>query len=138
MTAPDGGKGGRPPGLPKTGGRKRGTPNRSTLLLREKLAQLNCDPIIELVNIARDPQTEVGQRAHIYSSLIRYTCPLPKPVSVDDEEISDTPEITLDDALAWARYLIDKFDPAREQANSELPDQEPDPNHQEDPETNDE
>src|ERR1700740_3661658 len=47
---------GRPKGLPKTGGRKRGTPNRSTLSLREKLAALDYDSAVELVNIARDPK----------------------------------------------------------------------------------
>lgn len=41
-------------GLPKTGGRKNGTPNRSTLVLREKLAALGCDPVEELVKIARE------------------------------------------------------------------------------------
>ena len=50
------GKGGRPPGLPKTGGRAKGTPNRATAALKEKLAALGYDPVDELVKIAQIPR----------------------------------------------------------------------------------
>lgn len=69
------GKGGRPPGLPKTGGRTKGTPNRSTLALREKLASLGCDPTDELLRLARDPKADTGLKKDIYSLLLRYTVP---------------------------------------------------------------
>jgi hypothetical protein len=115
------GMGGRPPGQAKTGGRQKGTPNRSTLVLRQKLAELGCDPVAELVTIARDPKTNIGQRVDIYSSFLRYTHPLPKPVgSSDDDNIGDEPEITLDDALAWAHYMIKNFDsnPSKKESDS--------------------
>jgi len=35
----------RPPGLPKTGGRQKGTPNRQTRLLIEELESSGIDPI---------------------------------------------------------------------------------------------
>src|SRR5881392_3454642 len=115
------GMGGRPPGRAKTGGRQKGTPNRSTLVLGQRLTELGCDPVAELVTIARDPKTNIGQRAHIYSSLLRYTHPLPKPVdSSDEDDMTGEPEITLDDALAWARYMIERFDsnPSKQERES--------------------
>lgn len=39
----------RPKGLPKTGGRLLGTPNKKTELVAKKLAKLGCDPIKGLV-----------------------------------------------------------------------------------------
>jgi len=35
----------KPRGLPKTGGRKPGTPNKRTVEVQERLAALGCDPI---------------------------------------------------------------------------------------------
>lgn len=49
MSAQQGGSGGRAIGLPKTGGRQKGTPNRATAVLKDKLAALGCDPAEELV-----------------------------------------------------------------------------------------
>jgi len=43
---------GRMPGGPKYGGRQKGTPNRPTKDIAEKLAKLNCDPITGLALIA--------------------------------------------------------------------------------------
>ena len=43
----------RPEGLPKTGGRVKGAPNRSTLEVQELLARLDCDPIEGMVLIAQ-------------------------------------------------------------------------------------
>jgi hypothetical protein len=48
---------GRPKGHPKTGGRKRGTPNKATLALREALRVALADPT-GLADVARaDPAT---------------------------------------------------------------------------------
>src|ERR1700722_5906343 len=47
----------RPRGLAKTGGRQRGTPNRKTHELAEKLEGLGCDPIEGLAKIAMDAET---------------------------------------------------------------------------------
>ena len=49
-------QGGRPIGLPKTGGRQKGTPNRDTLALTEKLAAISCDPLMELAKIGMNHQ----------------------------------------------------------------------------------
>lgn len=105
------GKGGRPPGQPKTGGRKKGTPNRSTSALREKLEELGCDSARELFDIAHHPKTDAGLRTTIFALFFRYEYPVPKPVADSAEEPTvDTP-ITLDEALKWAKYILDRFGP---------------------------
>lgn len=48
----------RPPGLPKTGGRQRGTPNKATVDVAEKLAALGCDPLKILASLAWIPKTQ--------------------------------------------------------------------------------
>jgi len=65
-------KPGRPPGLPKTGGRQPGTPNKSTVELRDKLAQLGCDPLQGLVEIASDPKTPSSCKLQAYAILMPY------------------------------------------------------------------
>jgi hypothetical protein len=47
---------GRPKGCQKSGGRKRGTPNKKTLL-EEKLRKLHFDPTAELVRELQQPVT---------------------------------------------------------------------------------
>ena len=42
-------------GRPKTGGRKRGTPNRRMADVEKKLAALGCDPLAGMAAIATDP-----------------------------------------------------------------------------------
>jgi len=69
------GKGGRPPGLPKTGGRKKGTPNRATVAVAEKLAAIGCDPIQELARIAMDEREETGHRIRALIELCSYVVP---------------------------------------------------------------
>ena len=131
MRKPSGGRVGRPAGLPKTGGRKAGTPNRSSLVLREKLAELGCDPILELVNIAKGAQTEVSLRVQIYSSFMRHTYPSLKSMTVDENEISPDEEITLEEALSWAHHLIERFDPSANKPGTQSPNPKAEPKAQE-------
>ena len=107
MNATSGGTRGRPPGLPKTGGRALGTPNRSTAALQEKLAALGCDPMAEMVKIAKDPTTEIGCKVNIFSTLMRYTVPIPKPVGdsgADQSTVGDESEsaFTMAELIKWA------------------------------------
>lgn len=102
------GAGGRPPGLPKTGGRTKGTPNKSTLALREKLASLNCDPAQELVRIATDPATERALKSNIFSLLLRYTHGVPKPENNPYEDpLTADSTLTINDAIQLAKYVIE-------------------------------
>jgi hypothetical protein len=112
MTGPGTSRGGRPPGLPKTGGRTKGTPNRSTVALRERLAELGCDPVEELVKIAHDSVTERVLRANIYSLFLRYTHPIPRTAGNSDEDATtEESAMTLNDALKWAQYVVNQFGP---------------------------
>jgi hypothetical protein len=114
MNPTSGGTRGRPPGLPKTGGRALGTPNRSTAALQEKLAALGCDPMAEMVKIAKDPTTETGCKVNIFSTLMRYTVPIPKPVGdsgADQSTVGDESEsaFTMPELIKWAQYVLDHF-----------------------------
>jgi hypothetical protein len=86
MSQQQGGSGGRPAGLPKTGGRQKGTPNRATAVLKDKLAALGCDPVEELAKIAQNPKTTVESKIQIYSTLLPYVYPKRKPMEDSNEE----------------------------------------------------
>ena len=62
----------RPKGLPKTGGRQPGTPNRKTHELAEKLDKLGCDPIEGLALIAIDQETAPELKVRCYAELAQY------------------------------------------------------------------
>ena len=113
MTTSGAGSRGRPPGQPKTGGREKGTPNRDTAALREKLVALGCDPTEELVRIARDPKTETGTKVSIFSLLMRHTSPIPKAVadSSQDLGIGDESAPTMEEVIKLAQYVLERFGP---------------------------
>ena len=62
----------RPKGLPKTGGRQRGTPNRKTHELAEKLEALGCDPIEGMARIAMAAETAPELKVRCYAELAQY------------------------------------------------------------------
>jgi hypothetical protein len=80
------GKGGRPLGVPKTGGRKKGTPNKATLTVAEKLEALGCDPIEGMARIAMDEKNSPETRGRYYSELAQYLYPKRKPVDLSSDQ----------------------------------------------------
>ncbi len=70
----------RPTGIPKTGGRTKGTPNLKTLVLRESLRRVGFDIVNELHELypSLDPQTQ----AKVLLSFLPYLFPKPEVVSV--------------------------------------------------------
>jgi hypothetical protein len=70
----------RPKGLPKTGGRICGTPNKKTDELARKLAKLGCDPIEGLARIALDPESKPELRVRCLAELAQYLYPKRKAV----------------------------------------------------------
>jgi hypothetical protein len=46
----------------RRGGRQKGTPNKKTIAVAEKLAALGCDPIKQMGQIAMDERVEVSMR----------------------------------------------------------------------------
>ena len=81
-----GGLGGRPRGVPKTGGRKKGTPNKATLAVAEKLAALGCDPISGMAEIAGDKNTPVELRLRSYIELAQSLYPKRKATDATDKD----------------------------------------------------
>jgi hypothetical protein len=72
----------RPPGIPKTGGRQKGTPNRSTTKLRECFDNAGFDvpeKIIELL-----PKLEAADQAKVLMDLMAYLYPKRKATEADD------------------------------------------------------
>ena len=85
----------RPKGLPKTGGRALGTPNRKTLEVTAKLDKLGCDPIVGLPEIAMNPETSPELRVRCYAELAGYVHAKRQAVEIaseDDREIRVTIE----------------------------------------------
>ncbi len=74
-------------GFPKTGGRIKGTPNRSTFHLIEMLEELQFDPVRELVQLI--PNLPPERRAGILLELMSFIYPKRKP-SESLEELEDT------------------------------------------------
>ncbi len=76
---------GKPIGSPKTGGRKKGTPNRATLMLNEKLDAMSCDPLLELAKIAMNEKNPIEIRVRCFSEIAAYVYPKRKPVDMSSE-----------------------------------------------------
>jgi hypothetical protein len=81
-----GGKGGRPIGSPKTGGRERGTPNKATKSVAEKLDALGCDPIEGLARLATDDDNPVEIRMRCFIELAQYKHPKRRPTDGEQRE----------------------------------------------------
>ncbi len=81
----------------KTGGRTRGTPNRKTQAVIDRLDALNCDPIEAMAKIAMDEKVEMSIRAQMYKELAQYISSKRKTIEVSGEETAPIP-IT----ISWA------------------------------------
>jgi hypothetical protein len=106
-------------GLEKTGGRTKGTPDKSTHALREKLAALGCGPPQELLKLARDPKAEMGLQESIYYWVLRHTYPVPKAGGdALDEALSSESPITLEEAIKLARCVLERYDSDAQNSNA--------------------
>lgn len=92
------GKGGRPPGLPKTGGRKKGTPNKASLAVAEQLSAMGCYPVAILAGIAMNEMEETPHRIRAASELLSYCYPKRAPV----------PDLTQVDAQLTVKTAIEE------------------------------
>ena len=66
----------------RRGGRQIGTPNKRTLEVRERLAELNCDPIQGMALIAMDPEATLELRGRMFAELAAYIAPKRKAVEL--------------------------------------------------------
>jgi hypothetical protein len=53
----------------RRGGRQKGTPNKRTIAVAEKLEALGCDPIKQIGQIAMDERVEVSVRVQVLKEL---------------------------------------------------------------------
>jgi hypothetical protein len=79
---------GRPPGLPKSGGRRRGTPNRLTLEVADVLAAIGCNPILGMAQLAMDSDVSAELRFKANAELASYVYPKRKSVDVSVQQSS--------------------------------------------------
>ena len=75
----------------KTGGRKKGSPNKRTQSLIEKLEAANYCPVEDLLNIIRTEQLEPMDRANIDMKLMEYLYPKRKAVEITEHNQFDGP-----------------------------------------------
>ena len=83
-------RGGRPPGIPKTGGRKPGSQNMKQRALAELLQEAHpgYDPVRALADIANNPRIDLAIRVRCHMEVAKYVRPALKSVevrAVDDE-----------------------------------------------------
>ncbi len=65
---------------PKTGGRQKGTPNKATLDVVEKLAKLGCDPLAGMAKLALDESNTPELRGKMMAELAQYVAPKRKAI----------------------------------------------------------
>lgn len=81
----------------KTGGRKRGTPNKRTQQAAELVRELGCDPIRGMAAIAADKRHPIELRAKMYAELAHYVYPKRKAVDMlHHDELDEPIEFTLE------------------------------------------
>ncbi len=59
----------------RRGGRKKGTPNKATAAIAEKLAELKCDPLEGMARLAMDEENSAELRGRMYAELAQYIAP---------------------------------------------------------------
>ena len=74
----------------RRGGRQKGTPNKATADVRERLAQLGCDPIEGMARIAMDPAAPIELRGRMCAELAGYVAPKRKAVEHSAEQRTGT------------------------------------------------
>ena len=76
----------------RRGGRQKGTPNRRTFDVMEKLAALGCDPVEGMARIAMDETNPADLRGRMFAELAAYVAPKRKAV---DHSVSADQQITV-------------------------------------------
>lgn len=61
-------------------GREKGSKNKRTLELEEKLASLNCDPILFMATIMMDEDQPLDLRCKMATELVQYVAPKRKAI----------------------------------------------------------
>lgn len=81
------------PGSPKTGGRKRGVPNKKTQVFQEALDSHGIDVVSQLAEIL--PHLDSAKRADVLLHLLAYQFPKRKAVEITGQNGLPAPEVVL-------------------------------------------
>ncbi len=101
----------------KTGGRKKGAPNKRTQSVMEKLEALGCDPIEGMAKIAMNKKQKLGVRkdvpielrAQMYKELAQYVAPKRKAAEKATEiETQDPRCVQVGDARERLLALVNR------------------------------
>lgn len=93
-----------PKGVPRppNSGRKKGTPNKKTELLQQKLERHNYDPIDALVALI--PELDPKSKAHVALELMQYVYPKRKAIELND--VTQEPKNYVFN-ISWGDDVID-------------------------------
>jgi len=87
-------------GHEKLGGRKKGSPNKKTLIKADDLLiKLDVNPIQRLIELAESDLTSVDQKINCYKSIAQYTYP-----KLKSQEIFIEPESTAPTRIEIVAY----------------------------------
>jgi hypothetical protein len=79
-------------GHEKSGGRRKGTPNKKTLIKADDLLlKLDINPIEKLIEIAESDLASVDQKINCYKTIAQYTYPKLKSQEISIGSESDMP-----------------------------------------------
>jgi hypothetical protein len=79
-------------GHPKTGGRKKGTPNKRTLEFRERIFELGLDPLEQLCAHLKSESLNESEKVKILLDLLPYLYAKRKPLDIPESTTpSDAP-----------------------------------------------
>lgn len=92
----------RPPGLPKTGGREKGTPNRRSLDLAEQLESAGLNVPSEIAKIV--PQLNPSESADVLLELMVFLFPKRKAIELSGEIATPVQERELSDEERAERH----------------------------------
>ncbi len=81
-------------------GRPRGSKNKLTLEVIDRLEALGCDPIEGMARIAMDENTEPNLRAQMYKELAQYIAPKRRAM-----------EVQADVGYSWADAIRESYKP---------------------------
>lgn len=74
---------GRPKGLPKTGGRKKGSPNKAAVATAAEIAASGLTPLDYMLSVLRDENKSDDERAKMAAAAAPYVHPRIAPVDRD-------------------------------------------------------
>ena len=87
------------PGTPRVGGREKGTPNKKTVELQERVKKFmqqqgikNFDPLVALAGIAVDKATQLKLKVESLKELAQYLHPKRRAVEVSGEQTINVQE----------------------------------------------